>query len=742
MPSTLSQININSSSNTVVIDNNNNDYIKPKKKRNIFQKSGSKICRLFNCKGKKTTSKNNISHKRQRSVPMTQTTTETTVVSYQERQSQSITAQIPVNNINDINVIISNADSVTNKNSIISNADETITSINNNNIITTDNSNSTAAEYQLTAYDIAWVAMIPTSRYKQTKDPRDFMLAFPECFRWLLNYQDSKGSWGKIGVKSIVPSLSVLLSLRFFKARAGEYFQAKLEDIGITINHFQQMVTKGEAFLRKTLKNWNIDSNQSTTPHEKMILYYLEELEKFNPSNPFDFPSRQKLRNNNIISRTPHTRHSALLNLTNNYVPVETLISITMVTDSHSLASDFTILHNNYRTSPAATASYLILAPHWDREAFGLLQNMINNWKTVLATSGQTNNITTTTSSFPHYDFESCLVIECLGDLVDTIESVSPNDNNLSSLHLKFEDIVKYLREQLEEQDGIILTAIPLNNNKSLYKINYTALALRLITQFDPLNRIDIESFIQSFWNGKYFNHLPNDEQKVTSTVFNVHALEVLLIEREKLKNRKQYRISFEVETALGKYTSFNLDYIITSTITFIQSQRAKNFLWLDDAPHNSPWYTTMQTIKTLLSLVEHPRVLVSTSFKNKPSLMAYCRSTIDHALATQHPDGSWGTTSSYDALGNLEETSYVIQLLKIANEYGASDHALMDALAKGCDYLFRHFDSAMNDPNYFYNFEPPLWGNHITQRLVRALILCALKDPSSKNNDDDIGGY
>ncbi|CAG8474894.1 10851_t:CDS:2 [Ambispora leptoticha] len=769
MPSTMNNINIDSS-NIVIIDNNNN----VKKKRNIFQKSGSKIaskskkfCRLFNgnyiCKGK---SKKNTRQPSTLDVQMVQETKDMrTAVSYQGfNPTYPIQpTQVPIIDINnDVNVNANNSDVTccnydnVNDNSISNNLktniiqqtnrilDETITSISDNNLVAID---STTTEYQLTAYDIAWAAMIPTPKYKQTKDPRDFMLSFPECFRWLVNYQDLKGSWGKIGVKSIVPSLSSLLSLKFFRACAGEYFQEKLEDIGITTDHFQQVVAKGEAFLRKTLKNWNIDDNQPITSYEKMILYYLEELEKFNPPITFDFPSKQKLRNNNLINNdinkpllTNDTNHRSLFNINPDYIPIETLMSIVSLPQSHS--PDFFILQNNYQTSPAATASYLILAPYWDQEAFGLLQNSVNNWRIVLATIGQ--NIKTT--STPYYDFESCFVIECLGELIMDIDSASPNDNNFSpsfyqEWQMKFEDTVKYLRDQLEEQDGIFLTRTPHKDNKSLYEINCTALVLRLITQFDPLNRMEVEPFIQSFWNGKYFSHLLNHNQKVTSTIYNAHALTILLIEREKLKTQKKYRISYEVETALGKQ-SFNLDYLINSTILFIQSQRTENFVWLDDAPHATPWYTTMQTIKTLLSLVEHPRTLVSTSFKNKPSLMAYCRSTIDHALATQHPDGSWGETPAYDALGNLEETSYVVRLLKIANEYWASDHALMNALARGCDYLLRHFDAAMNDPSYFYNCEPPLWGNYMAQRLIRASILCALSDPSLKNKEDNIDSY
>ncbi|CAG8754665.1 17257_t:CDS:1, partial [Dentiscutata heterogama] len=87
----------------------------------------------------------------------------------------------------------------------------------------------------MSPYDTAWVAMIPSKIYKESKISKDFSLAFPQCFLWLLNNQDIHGSWAGSGAGGIVPGLAGLLSLGLFRSHSGEFFVTKLNDLGITI---------------------------------------------------------------------------------------------------------------------------------------------------------------------------------------------------------------------------------------------------------------------------------------------------------------------------------------------------------------------------------------------------------------------------------------------------------------------------------------------------------------------------
>lgn len=94
-------------------------------------------------------------------------------------------------------------------------------------------------DISMSAYDTAWLAMVPNKTYKESASAKEFLLAFPECFRWLINCQDEFGGWCNVrGAGAITPVLAGLLALCHFRTLSGEFFEAKLNDTGVTIVSF------------------------------------------------------------------------------------------------------------------------------------------------------------------------------------------------------------------------------------------------------------------------------------------------------------------------------------------------------------------------------------------------------------------------------------------------------------------------------------------------------------------------
>ncbi|CAG8554917.1 11498_t:CDS:2 [Ambispora gerdemannii] len=576
------------------------------------------------------------------------------------------------------------------------------------------------SKVKLSEYDVAWIAMIPDQKYKQSQLPRDFKLAFPECFLWLLKFQDTRGSWTKVGTKSIAPSLSALLALGLFRARAGQYFKEKLSDLGACIEDFNRVFSKGETFLRENLNKWSIDEHKTatTTPIEMIVSFHLKELEKFTPPITFDFPAKERLSDyQKRMNKIPADEIFSLASRKSSgemIHPLEILVSAMNISDVQDPC--FYSLHGS---SPAVTAAVLISDSEWNNDAYKFLRKLISSWRKSDMYSNQKAKSPT------NPDFESCWIVECVGELIfnaSSTASTSAENPHLEEVEDRFEHLLDYIRNKIEEQKG--LYQFKSFDNKTTADINHTALALHLLAQYDSENRINVENFIQFFWTGEYFNILPRE--RTHSSINNIHALNVLLTERDNAKRRKEYPIMVESETVNGKVATLNLDYIIQITIEFIQSKRTENFVWTDEW-HSTPWYTTLKAIKALLSLQQHQKILATTSFRNRSSLLTYCRSTIDYALKTQHCDGSWGEMAANDAIGNLEETSYVIRLLQMCTVYWSKDEALASALKKGREFLLKNFEQATTEKTFFNNHQPPLWGIYTAPKSIQASMLCAL---------------
>jgi hypothetical protein len=178
-------------------------------------------------------------------------------------------------------------------------------------------------------------------------------------------------------------------------------------------------------------------------------------------------------------------------------------------------------------------------------------------------------------------------------------------------------------------------------------------------------------------------------------------------LEYERAKLQGNSSITVPIITKTGLTQQVKLKQVILNVVKFLIAQRTKNFVWLDKW-NKSPSYTTFKVIDVLLSLISHPELLEELNLTVN-ELKEFCRKSIDWALNTQHEDSSWGEPSSISQ-GNIEETSYVIRLLKTGIVNWPEDMNIRNSLKKGQNYLMSHLDEAMCDPKFFHEKQPFLW--------------------------------
>ncbi|CAG8491941.1 2460_t:CDS:2 [Ambispora leptoticha] len=230
-------------------------------------------------------------------------------------------------------------------------------------------------DISMSPYDIAWVAMIPVPLYKETKLSKDFKLAFPECFAWLLNSQNESGSWSRTGACSIAPDLSSLWSLGVFKDHAGTYFEERLREIGFTLEHFNNIFEKGTCFMRYALNEWDIDDDDANMAGFEIVAPFLiSQLEKLDSPIFLDFPNKKRLlkENKRKISQIPIEAMSKLASI---HQPLEAFIGVINLSCIQN--SRFQAINGSYGSS-AITAAVLIDAPKWDDKAYEFLQKIIS----------------------------------------------------------------------------------------------------------------------------------------------------------------------------------------------------------------------------------------------------------------------------------------------------------------------------------------------------------------------------
>ncbi|CAG8606993.1 9103_t:CDS:2 [Cetraspora pellucida] len=577
-------------------------------------------------------------------------------------------------------------------------------------------------DISMSPYDTAWVAMIPNKVYKELKSSKDFSLAFPQCFIWLFDNQDDNGSWAGNGAGSIAPGLAGLLALCFFRSHSGEYFETKLNDLGLNIEQFTIIFEKATKFLQNTLNEWNID-DLDMTGFELIIPYQLSVLARLEKPVVFNFPEKQRLLRENE-KKLSLISPEAILTLAKNRQPTTLTHSIEAFCEKIDFSliqnEGFQAINGSYGSSPAATASVLLHAPKWDNKAFEFLKKIISQCPSYAKSHG----LVPTLSDIGI--FETTWVMHSIGDLCLDIranKNVNFEEQSIIKLFSKSHTFIKYLSALNKIQGGTLRWASW--DNRIPADVDDSVVSNWLIRQFDPFSTIDLDVITKTFYNGKYFKSFPSE--KTFSVSCNVHTVNLLVLEYQRVQSKNKMITILTVDKN-GDTKKVTLEEVIPTVIKFIVSQRKKNGIWLDKW-NKSPAYTTFKANNLLLSLQAYPNLRAKSGFITNKALRDYCRKTVDWALNTQHEDGSWGEPSSTGP-GNLEETSYAIRLLKTAAKNWCDDKTIRTALHAGKKYLIKYLDESMTDPGYFHTKQPFLWINkqlYTAPRIIKTSILTSL---------------
>ncbi|CAG8613170.1 8169_t:CDS:2 [Funneliformis mosseae] len=548
----------------------------------------------------------------------------------------------------------------------------------------------------------------------------DFELAFPQCFIWLLEFQESNGSWSGTGPGSIPSSLSGLQALGLFRSRSGQYFERNLLKFGSSIRKYNNIFQKAIEYLRETLNNWNIDELYMVG-FELFIPYHLDSLEKLEPSVKFDFPDKSRLLKvyQRKMSMIPL---ETIFALAAKKQPVSIIHSIEAFCNTFDLSriqnEGFQAMNGSYGSSLSATAAVMIHASKWDDKGYEFLKKILNRCPSYAETQGCVPCICDVGI------FETAWVTQSLSGIMLNLlreKYFKRNKREVKQLLEKNNAFVVYLKALLKEANGKLRRSSW--DNRTPADADDTSVTRWVVRQFDANSECDLDPLIQTFYNGKYFITFPLE--RTFSISCNVHVLSLLILEYEKIKARGITSMLFTVKTNSQKV---KLELIIESVAKFIMEQRSKVAI-LTDPWHKSPGYSTFKAIDLLLSLTHHPEFLSTLTTLDVAGLLSFCRKSVDWTLKTQHKDGSWGE-SSKNAMGNLEETSYFVRLLKTSYRYYPEDKSIQASLLKGQVYLKDHLKEAMNTHGYFHNSDPYLWIDkqlYTMPRVIKSSMLAAL---------------
>ncbi|CAJ0827431.1 445_t:CDS:2 [Entrophospora sp. SA101] len=586
----------------------------------------------------------------------------------------------------------------------------------------------------MSPYDTAWVAMVPSEKYKSTNLPKDFELAFPQCLKWLFYHQDDNGSWAGKGAKSVLPCLAGLLALSLFCSRSGDYLEEKLNNLGLTLSQFNSTFEKSVDFLKITLNQWNINEIDYVG-FELTVPYMLNELEKLKPSVVFQFPDKQKLIK----------EHARKMNL----IPIEALFALAEkrqpVSMIHSIEAfgnkiDFTKIQNegfqaingSYGSSAAATASVLINSPNWDPKAYKFLQKIIAR----VPAGGTSLGYVPTISDVGI--FETSWMMQSMVEFVSKVTKFHNNNNNdyinnimsdssklIQSLLEKNKVTAEFIRHVVNLQKDIIRwtsweSRIPAD-------VDITVTCHWIIDQILPGIECNLKKLGATFYNGRNFVTYPGE--RTVSMSSNVHALRLLLAKYSKGKcsdNEVNYIITIPTKTEAGK--KITIQQVISTVIQLIIFNRSEMATW-SDKWHASLSYATFKVNNLLLSLLSYPEIVENSILKNQDNLLEYCLKTVNWCLQTQHSDGSWGFVSEI-GMGTLEETSYCIRLLNYSSKFYPDNLEIPKALKKAREFVSKYLDEAMNDDEFFYQKQPLLWiGKQLysVPNVIRSSILVSL---------------
>ncbi|CAJ0840978.1 1965_t:CDS:2 [Entrophospora sp. SA101] len=578
----------------------------------------------------------------------------------------------------------------------------------------------------MSPYDTAWMAMVPSEKYKSTNLPKDFELAFPQCLKWFFYHQDDNGSWAGKDAKSVLPCLAGLLALGLFRSRSGNYLEEKLNDLGLTLSQFDSSFEKSVNFLNITLNQWNIDEIDYVG-FELTVPYMLNELEKLKPSVVFQFPDKQRLIKE-------HTRKM-------NLIPIEALFALAAkrqpVAMIHSIEAfgnkiDFTKIQNegfqaingSYGSSAAATASVLINSPNWDPKAYKFLQKIIAR----VPAGGTSLGYVPTISDVGI--FETAWIMQPMVEFVSKVTKFYNNNNTsdnklIQSLLEKNKITAKFIRHVVNlQKDTVRWTSW---DNRIPADVDTTATCHWVIDQILPETECNLKKLGAAFYNGRNFVTYPGE--RTVSISSNVHALRLLLAKYSKDKsgnNEVNYIITMQTKTEAGK--KITIQQVISTVIELIMANRSEMATW-SDKWNASPSYITHTTNNLLLSLLSYPEIVENSTLKNQDNLLEYCLKTVNWCLQTQHSDGSWGSVSEI-GMGTLKETSYCIRLLNYSSKFYPGNLEIPKALKKARKFVYKYLDEAMNDDEFFYQKQPLLWiGKQLFSlpNIIRSSVLVSL---------------
>jgi halimadienyl-diphosphate synthase len=467
------------------------------------------------------------------------------------------------------------------------------------------------------------------------------------------------------------------------------------------------------------LNEWNID-DLDMSGFELLVPYFLNALEKLDPPVAFEFPDKSRLlkENRRKMNLIPL---EVIFALAAKKHPVTITFSIEAFCDKFDMSriqnDGFQAINGSYGSSPAATAAVLVHASKWDDKGYEFLLKILKRCPSYAKVHGFVPTLCDVGI------FETTWVSHSLSEITLNLFRGKGSKRNKMQLLEKNNVFIKYLKALLKEGGGKLRWVS--FDNRIPADVDDTVVAHWIICQFDPNFKYDLNNIIHLFYNGKYFKSFVDDE-RTFSTSCNVHCLNLLITEYERAKIRGNDPITISIKNKTGISQKVKLEEIIISTAKFIIEQRSKDANWIDKW-NKSPSYTTFKAIDLLLSLTRFPELL--HSLRDSDSLLRFCKETVEWTLKTQHEDGSWGEPSK-NAMGNIEETSYNVRLLKTSCKYWPQDKSIRVSLSNGREYLRRHLDEAMNTPGYFHNSEPYLWIDkqlYTMPRIIKSSMLVAL---------------
>nr|CAG8485212.1 7867_t:CDS:2 [Entrophospora candida] len=584
----------------------------------------------------------------------------------------------------------------------------------------------------MSPYDTAWVAMVPSEKYKSTNLPKDFELAFPKCLKWFIYHQDDNGSWAGNGAKSVLPCLAGLLALGLFCSRSGDYLEEKLNNLELSLSQFNSVFEKSVNFLKITLSQWNIDEIDYVG-FELTVPYMLNELEKLEPSVVFEFPDKER-----IIKE-----HSKKMNL----IPIEALFAlaakrkpaaIIYSIEAFGNKIDYTKVQNegfqaingSYGSSAAATASVLVNSPNWDSKAYKFLQKIIDR----VPEDGTSLGYVPTISDAGI--FETSWMMQSMIEFVSKVTRFdSKNNDNINNNNTSDNKLIQSLLEKNKKTVEFIRHVANLQNDTIRWPswdsrippdVDITVTCHWIIDQVFPGTECDLKKLGATFYNGRNFVTYPGE--RTVSISSNIHATRLLLAKYSKGKfnsDEDDYIVTMPTKTEAGK--KVKIRNVISTVIQLIMANRSEKATW-SDKWHASQSYPTFKANNMLLSLLSYPEIM-EDSMLNKDNLLEYCAKTVNWCLETQHSDGSWGFASEI-GMGSLEETSYCIRLLDYSSKFYPENLEIPKALKQARQFVVKYLDEAMNDDEFFYQKQPLLWiGKQLysVPNVIRSSILVSL---------------